>query len=785
MNQHYHKTLIALLIGLTLPGVGNAQLFDDSMHLAGAPAPRFARILGKAIFVQAPAPAAAVAGEFIIDHKSGESNELIILLAGDQLLPPTKSGVLAASGKSPLSAEMALINSVANKTITANSALGQPLHARFMFNPENDTRNIEHKSLTGDTPQAKLARFLIVRYPTVELARIAERQLKAQKSVASVGNNRRARTSWTPNDPYFSDPLVVGPTDPALIAPMHQWGMKAMKFPLAWDSSRGHAWIGLLEPEFPGSGQAGAVIAHSDLQANYRRHLSESVERIAPGVYSNHAMHVAGILAAESNNRNWSIDTPNGNGAAGSASNGGVAGGCPSCSITPYVAFNNGRLPNPGDFTAANLAAMIMQAVNSGMQVINWSGGIPGIVDGCASGGSVICTALDYASQRGVLVVEASGNDSATAPHFPATMADRYNLLPVGGTDSLGKFWQTGRPPGNESGSNYASLGGVLAPAKDIVSIFNRYSNYNPNVFCSDIAGADLSANRYPHNGSGDGVGTCTGTSMAAPHISALAALIWSVNPRLPASEVRNIIRRSGNNASTPNATIGYGLPNASTAMTAALGSNPSKLTPLFSFYSTQRSDAFYTTVPQMATAALRGTLMPRGPGSTPYATAFGTAINGYAGFPDPALSNVAALAEVWVFTTHENPKDSTQPLEPLYRLSWKCGDATAYPPALCASNPAHVDTLLVNQSEVSWFVSTLGYKVDGIEGYVYPKSLPQPPGTVHLLRMYNPARDDHAHYPLSAYQKMLSQGYNAYTNGTNWLGYVYPNTNGTVPVIQ
>lgn len=75
------------------------------------------------------------------------------------------------------------------------------------------------------------------------------------------------------------------------------------------------------------------------------------------------------------------------------------------------------------------------------------------------------------------------------------------------------------------------------------------------------------------------------------------------------------------------------------------------------------------------------------------------------------------------------------------------------------------------------------GYKLDGIEGYIYPKTITQPLGTVRLMRKYNPQRDDHAIFPETALSAMTAQGY-IQNSGSDWLGYVYRNTTGNVPVI-
>ncbi|MFY7857344.1 MAG: hypothetical protein ACOVQT_14490, partial [Rubrivivax sp.] len=263
------------------------------------------------------------------------------------------------------------------------------------------------------------------------------------------------------------------------------------------------------------------------------------------------------------------------------------------------------------------------------------------------------------------------------------------------------------------------------------------------------------------------------------------------VNPLLSADQVRQIIRNSGNQATaaTKTAELGWGLPDAGKAVTAALATNPTRLTPLFAFYSADRVDSFYTTVPQMARAALGGTLAPRrSPGEAlAYNSAYGTTVGGYGQFPDPIPPQFAfggsptvdrrPLAEVYVFTTPSNPKSSSTPLAPLYRLSWKCGDATpGGQPAICATHPGHIDvTYTADPAGVTAFEG-LGYRLDGIEGYIYPKTLPQPAGTVRLMRKYNPLRDDHAIFPESKLAAMQAAGY-VQDTGSDWLGYVYPNT--------
>jgi serine protease len=100
------------------------------------------------------------------------------------------------------------------------------------------------------------------------------------------------------------------------------------------------------------------------------------------------------------------------------------------------------------------------------------------------------------------------------------------------------------------------------------------------------------------------------------------------------------------------------------------------------------------------------------------------------------------------------------------------------------ARSPSHSDTLLTAEREGVVAYGGYDYKLDGSEDYIYPKTLPQPQGTVRLMRKYNSIRDDHAIFPEPQLVSMLYLGYTE-NSGSDWLGYVYQNTNGNVPVIQ
>lgn len=728
-------------------------------------------------------------------------------------------GLLGTSGKGDDTAtasglERAVLTALQNRSSKELIALFQsPVDSRFLLADERMTDADRVRYAKVRSPREQLERFMVLRYPTVAAAQAAAKAMAKEPMIASAkGTAKVVESVFTPNDPYFS-PVGNASTYPKSY---YQWGLHAMNFPTAWDKARGQAHVGVMDAAYFGRILTNAsnvkyVNPHPDLTQNSRLHFTPGT--ITSEIPSSHTIHVAGIIAAQANN--LGVNTPV---YGGTPFNGGTSGGCLDCSITAF-SYTGNSYRAPGSNETAAVVAALTRALDTGMQIINWSGELSKnspTGQNCPDWGDAFCVVLDYITQREVLLPVSAGNFSRASADLapPLKYSAYYSILPVGGTEIdnpqigvTGSRWYYGWGPCDDGvgtcnhGSSEATMDGVLAPAKSIVSSFlnSAVHNFRPHAMCGDgYSGAiavDESSGRFA-NGYGDSVGSCTGTSMSAPHISALAGLIRSVNPLLSAIQTRSIIQNTGNLYATRTTAMGYGLPNASTAVSAAVSTNPRKLTPLFSFYSPERLDSFYTTVPQMGIAALMGTLMPRknmGNGAFTgsdgyYYSAYGNNLNMYPYFPTLDFvmgGDSTPRAEVWLFTTHNNPKNEAARLTPVYRMSWKCGDSTPVPPAICnAPNQRHIDTVLLAESEVDYFKSR-GFKVDGLEGYVYPKNLPQPAGTVRLLRKYNSARDDHAIFPETALTTMQAQGYTIDTNLTDWLGYVYPNTNGNMPLIQ
>lgn len=203
-----------------------------------------------------------------------------------------------------------------------------------------------------------------------------------------------------------------------------------------------------------------------------------------------HGTHVAGIIAAERNN---------GKGANGVANN---------------VEIMSIRAVPNGDEYDKDVAKAIRYAVDNGAKVINGSFG-----KSFSPHADWVRDAIKYASDKGVVFVHAAGNDGKdvdTAPNFPD---DNVNGVEVSNT--------------------YIRVG-ALAPSygTNMVAGFSNFGKKNVDVFAP---GAQIYSTTPENEYS-----TFGGTSMAAPAVAGVAALVWSQYPKLTAAQVKQIILDSG-----------------------------------------------------------------------------------------------------------------------------------------------------------------------------------------------------------------------------------------------
>ncbi|MEX0273815.1 MAG: S8 family peptidase [Flavobacteriaceae bacterium] len=206
-----------------------------------------------------------------------------------------------------------------------------------------------------------------------------------------------------------------------------------------------------------------------------------------------HGTHVAGIIAAERNN---------GKGINGVANN---------------VQIMSLRTVPNGDEYDKDVALAIRYAVDNGAKIINGSFG-----KSFSPNADWVYDAIKYAASKDVLFVHAAGNDGANLddpsnPNFPN---DQVNNGP-------------------EIADNVITVG-ALAPkyGSNMIATFSNYGKINVDVFApGDDIYSTMPGNKYEFQG---------GTSMAAPAVAGLAALIRSQYPKLTASQVKKIIMQSG-----------------------------------------------------------------------------------------------------------------------------------------------------------------------------------------------------------------------------------------------
>ena len=193
-----------------------------------------------------------------------------------------------------------------------------------------------------------------------------------------------------------------------------------------------------------------------------------------------HGTFVAGCAAAVSDNHR------------------GVAGASWHSRIMPLKVFTN-----TGGAPASAIADAIYYAVDHDANVINMS-------FGSAFASRIIYSAIQEASDKGVILVAASGNGNTKRPSYPAGFR---GVIAVGGTGSGSAF--SGSPAGMRTRASFSQYGpkavDVVAPAVDIVSTavlskFDEQQGYGPAGSYEYFYG--------------------NGTSFAAPLVTGEAALL-------------------------------------------------------------------------------------------------------------------------------------------------------------------------------------------------------------------------------------------------------------------
>ena len=139
---------------------------------------------------------------------------------------------------------------------------------------------------------------------------------------------------------------------------------------------------------------------------------------------------------------------------------------------------------------------------------------------------ALISRATQWAEERGILIVAAMGNDGKKGIGAPA---DSPYVLSVAALD----------PMGNRT--DFSSIGPIGPP------------HTKPDVSALGLFTVCVSSSRLT---------TESGTSLAAPLISGLAATLWQMIPWADTQEITELLKQSADQADHPDHLRGYGLPN-------------------------------------------------------------------------------------------------------------------------------------------------------------------------------------------------------------------------------
>ena len=386
-------------------------------------------------------------------------------------------------------------------------------------------------------------------------------ELKGRAEVEYAELNFILRTQAVPNDPYYSSSGAWGQTFRDL------WGLQNISAETAWNSSTGQNVVVAVSDSgvdynhediaaniWQNAGEIGTDSAGNDKKANgidddgngvvddWRGYnfvtINGSSANNDPMDDGGHGTHVAGTIAAVANNGK------------------GIAGVAFGAKIMPVKGLDKN-----GSGSVDDLVKTILYAADNGANVINASWG------GFANAPiQTLINAITYAHDiKGVVIVAAAGNSNADVgtPQTGFSPANIRNVITVSAfdhTDTKALFSNFGQkidvaaPGGGDSGP-----GSIHAPIRSVLSLLS--SAAQPSITDS---GQLVIGDKYLRQ---------AGTSMAAPHVAGVAALIRSLHPEFGPEQVRQAIRFGADDVDAIgfDTNSGYGRINAARSLTVSM----------------------------------------------------------------------------------------------------------------------------------------------------------------------------------------------------------------------
>ncbi|MFN6471567.1 MAG: S8 family peptidase [Nostoc sp. SerVER01] len=308
----------------------------------------------------------------------------------------------------------------------------------------------------------------------------------------------------------------------------NNWGADLVKAPEVW--AQGYTGQGVVVAVV----DTGVDYNHEDLRNNIWTNANEIADN---GIDDDGNGYVDDSYGWNfSGNNNNTLDG-NGHGThvsgtiAAENNNYGVTGIAYNAKIMPVKVLNDS-----GSGSYSSIAKGIRYAVDNGADVINLS-------LGGRYSNRTLESAIDYASSKGVVVVMAAGNDGDSSPDYPARYASKSGIA-VGAVDRNNNIADFS----NRSGTSEISY--VTAPGVNVYSTVpnNQYDTYS-------------------------------GTSMAAPHVAGVVALMLSANSNLTDAQVRQIVAETAGN-STQSTTSSLNISNVNSFASQAITETAEYLIP-------------------------------------------------------------------------------------------------------------------------------------------------------------------------------------------------------------
>lgn len=340
-----------------------------------------------------------------------------------------------------------------------------------------------------ETSGAPLASVATVDLPSDEVAQ----SLISVPGVLSIEPDCRVHLNALPND--FPN--------------QNQWAQKALRLEEAWDLVRDASSVIVAVSD------TGIEYEHEDLSANiwgnkaeingvlgydddgngcvddfHGCDLADQDGDPIPNstTLGSHGTHVAGIIGAVGNNRT------------------GVSGVAWRVKLLAAKGFSS----LDDSASLSDLLRTIYYSVNQGARIINCSWGLG------RKPGPAETDAFRYALNKGVLPVVAAGNESMDAANTsPAAIP---GVLSVGSINSLDQI---------SSFSNFGSTVSIFAPGGESKKSGGPFDEYIESTIPS-LNGV---------------YGSMRGTSMAAPYVSGIAALMIAANPTLMPGDIIRLLR--------------------------------------------------------------------------------------------------------------------------------------------------------------------------------------------------------------------------------------------------